>query len=81
MFLFVNGFPETKLYPDKPEKLAQCISIYGTILGQCTHNRAKAGPIFLDCRDRFFIISRLAFISDFLFMSQLSRNLIVRVML
>ena len=36
--------------PDKPGKLAQCIPIYGTILGQCTCNRANAGPIFLVCR-------------------------------
>ena len=34
----------------QPGKLAQCISIYGTILGQCTCNRANAGPIFLVCR-------------------------------
>ena len=36
--------------PDKSGKLAQCIPIYGTILGQCTRNRANAGPIFLVCR-------------------------------
>ena len=36
---------------DKPGKLAQCIPIYGPILGPCTRNRANAGPIFLVCRD------------------------------
>ena len=36
--------------PDKPGKLAQCIPIHGTILGQCIRNRANAGPIFLVCR-------------------------------
>ena len=39
--------------PDKPGKLAQCIPIYGTILGQCTRNCANAGPIFLVCRELF----------------------------
>ena len=39
-----------KKIPDKPGKLAQCIPIYATILGQCTRNRANAGPIFLVCR-------------------------------
>ena len=42
-----------KKRPDKPEKLAQCIPIYGTILGQRTRNRANAGPIFLVCRGTF----------------------------
>ena len=36
--------------PDKPGKLTQCIPIYGTILGQCTRNRANAGPMFMVCR-------------------------------
>ena len=42
--------PYLKTIPNKPGKLAQCIPIYGTILGQCTRNRANAGPIFLVCR-------------------------------
>ena len=37
--------------PDKPGKLAPCIPIYGTILGQCTRNRANAEPIFLVYRE------------------------------
>ena len=37
--------------PDKPGKLAQCIPIYGTILGQCTRNRANAESIFLVSRE------------------------------
>ena len=39
-----------QLQPDKPGKFAQSIPIYGTKLGQCTRNRANAGPIFLVCR-------------------------------
>ena len=39
-------------YPDKPEILAQCIPIYGTVLVQCTRNRANAGPILLVCLNR-----------------------------
>ena len=36
--------------PRKNEKLAQCIPIYGTILGQCTRNCANTGPMFMVCR-------------------------------
>ena len=38
------------LVPDKPGKLAECIPIHGTILGQCTRKGANAGPIFLFCQ-------------------------------
>ena len=38
-----------KYLPDKPGKLTQCIPIHGSILGQCTTNRANAEPIFLVC--------------------------------
>ena len=49
------------MHPDKPGKLAQSIPIYGTILGQCTLNRANAGPIFLVCRDSMSYIQTLFF--------------------
>ena len=48
-----------KKSPDRPGKLAQCIPIYGTILGQCTRNRANAGPTFMVCRARMDLILRL----------------------
>ena len=38
-------FTKRRLLPDKPEKLAQCIPIYGTILGQRTRYCANAGPM------------------------------------